>query len=206
MNIDFEGRIFMEGAEGIAVASLGQIIEGYAVVFGPAHQINLRDIDKDERQNFLNFVQKVRQRVEHHFDSTVMFEHGACSPGTNVSCGVDRMHVHIVPMDGVSLIEELGKRYKRVAIFETVEEMLCNMCTWEKDHPYFWVENEGQVFLFAYGEKRESQVVRRAIAAQVGLSRQWNWREFPTQELAEKVAKRLSTGIINPQELQTASA
>jgi hypothetical protein len=120
-----------------------------------------------------------------------MFEHGACSAGTNVSCGVDRMHVHIVPFSAGSLIEEIEKVYKCCAITETVEDMLKKLNDWN-DRPYFWINDGNNVYLFSYGEKRESQVVRRAIANLTGKDELWNWREYPTQEIAEKIAKELS--------------
>ena len=181
----------MEDVAGIAAASLGQIVEGYAVVFGAKNKINLRTLEMKERRNFLNFVQKARKCVERHFGPTVMFEHGACSAGTNVSCGVDRMHVHLVPCNGHTLIEEIEKKYNCCAITATIEQMLEKLNDWENDRPYFWIDDGAQVFLFAYGEKRESQVVRRAIAKQFGKGECWNWREYPTQEAAEDVAKIL---------------
>ena len=77
----------------------------------------------------------------------------------------------------------------------TIEQMLDELSSWETGRPYFWIEDRSGVFLFSYGEKRESQVVRRVIANQVGMDDRWNWREFPTQEEAECVAKELLTDM-----------
>jgi hypothetical protein len=204
INSSFEGRIFLQDAGNVAVASLGQIVEGYAVVFGNEHQINLRSLKLIERRDFLDFVLKVRQHIELHFGSTIMFEHGACSPGTRVSCGVDRMHVHVVPFDGSSLIESIEKKYRCLAITATVEQMLEKMSDWQNDRPYFWIDEGSHVFLFSYGEKRESQVVRRAIAEQAGMGSRWNWREFPTQDAAERLTKKLLTHVAISRQWQTA--
>jgi hypothetical protein len=191
MKMDFEDRLFMESACGIAVASLGQIVDGYAVVFGKEDRISLRMLEKDNRGRFLRFVRAARQRVEQRFGPTVIFEHGASCAGTNVSCGVNRMHVHIVPYTGRPLKREIEKRFRCKASIPTIEQMLETLTSWETDVPYFWIEDSSGVFLFAYGEKRESQVVRRVIAQQVGMDDRWNWREYPTQGEAEWVASRV---------------
>ena len=195
MDMNFDGRIFMESASGTAVASLGQIVEGYAVVFGREDRISLRGLEKGDRREFLRFVRAARQRVEQRFGPTVMFEHGASCSGTNVSCGVNQIHVHIAPYSGRPLKNEIEKSFQHKATGQTTDQMLEKLSSWGIDRPYFWLEDRGGVFLFSYGEKRESQVVRRVIAQQVGMDEQWNWREYPTQELAERVAKELLTGI-----------
>jgi diadenosine tetraphosphate (Ap4A) HIT family hydrolase len=194
MNMNFEGRLFMESVAGIAVASLGQIVEGYAVVFGMEDIINLRSLEEDGQREFLRFVRSARQRVEQRFGPTVMFEHGASCAGTNVSCGVNRIHVHIVPYTGRPLQNEAGKAFQCKASTLTIEQMLESLRSWETDSPYFWIEDGGKVFLFSYGAKRESQVLRRVIAQQVGMADRWNWREYPTQEAAEWVARELLNG------------
>jgi hypothetical protein len=68
---------------------------------------------------------------------------------------------------------------------------------WDYETPYFWIEDAHGVFLFSYGEKRESQVVRRVIAHQIGMDDRWNWREYPTPEAAERVARELLT-VVEP--------
>jgi len=188
----------MENSSLIAVASLGQLVEGYAVVFGEEDRISLRSLGKDERREFLRFLRSARQRVEQRFGPTVMFEHGASCAGTNVSCGVNRIHVHIVPYTGGRLKNEIGKSFQCKASISTIEQMLAELGSWETEAPYFWIEEGGGVFLFSYGEKRESQVVRRVLARQVGMDDRWNWREYPTQEAAERVAKELSTSVAPP--------
>src|SRR6267154_944304 len=195
MSINFDGRIFMENASGIAAASLGQIVEGYAVVFGREDLINLRSVEKGDQREFLQFVRAARQRVEQRFGPTVMFEHGASCAGTNVSCGVNRMHLHIVPYTGRPLKSELAKKFQCMASTSTIEQMLERLSSWETEAPYFWIEDGDGVFRFSYGEKRESQVVSRLIAQQVGMDDRWNWREYPTQEAAEWVARELLTGV-----------
>ena len=198
MNMNYEGRIFMENPSLIAVASLGQIVEGYAVVFGREESISLRSLEKDERREFLRFLRTARQRVEQRFGPTVMFEHGSSCAGTDVSCGVNRIHVHIVPYAGRVLKNEMEKSFQCKSSTSTIEQMLEKLNSWETEAPYFWIQESGRVFLFSYGEKRESQVVRRIIARQVGMDARWNWREYPTQEAAEWVAKELSTSVAPP--------
>jgi len=198
MNMNFEGRIFMQSASSFAAASLGQIVEGYAVVFGKEDRISLKSLEKDDRREFLRVVRAARQRVEQRFGPTVMFEHGASCVGTNVSCGVNRIHVHIVPYTGRGLKNEIGKSFKCKASVSTIEQMLAQLGSWETEAPYFWIEESGGVFLFSYGENRESQLVRRVIARQVGMDDRWNWRAYPTQEAAEWVAKELSTSVVPP--------
>src|SRR5260370_13061222 len=105
--MSFAGRIFMENAAGTAVASLGQIVEGYVVVFGREDGISLRSLEEAARGDFLNLVRTARQRVEQRFGPTVLFEHGPSFAGTDVSCGVNRMHLHIVPYAGRSLKNEI---------------------------------------------------------------------------------------------------
>ncbi len=194
--MSFAGRIFMENAAGTAVASLGQIVEGYVVVFGREDGISLRSLEEAARGDFLNLVRTARQRVEQRFGPTVLFEHGPSFAGTDVSCGVNRMHLHIVPYAGRSLKNEIEKTFQCRATASTIEQVLKMLNCWDIDRPYFWIEEGEGVFLFSYGERRESQVVRRVIAQQVGMGESWNWREYPTPDVAERVAKELLTGAV----------
>src|SRR6266498_4722596 len=140
MDMNFDGRIFMESASGTAVASLGQIVEGYAVVFGREDRISLRGLEKGDRREFLRFVRAARQRVEQRFGPTVMFEHGASCAGTDVSCGVNRIHIHIVPYTRPNLKNEIEKTFQCTATASTIEQMLEKLRSWEIDKPYFWIE------------------------------------------------------------------
>jgi len=106
--------------------------------------------------------------------------------------------VHIVPYAGRPLKKEIERTFQCTATTSTIEQMLEELSSWETDEPYFWIEDGRGVFLFSYGEKRESQVVRRVIAKQVGMDDRWNWREFPMQEEAECVAKELLSGVPLP--------
>lgn len=181
----------MKSEAGMAVASLGQIVVGYAAVFGRKDKISLRDLEDKERGEFLCLVRMARRRVEQRFGQTVMFEHGAVCSNTKVSCGVNRIHVHVVPYAGRSLKNELEKQFRCTATAPTIEQMWEKMNSWGTEKPYFWIEEGGEVFLFSYGKKRESQVIRRVLAAQVGLPERWDWRQYPTHEVAERVAREL---------------
>ena len=76
----------------------------------------------------------------------VMFEHGASRAGTDVSCGVNRIHVHIVPYTGDSLKNEIGKTFKCRATAATIEQILEKLSSWDIDRPYFWIEDGEGVF------------------------------------------------------------
>jgi diadenosine tetraphosphate (Ap4A) HIT family hydrolase len=193
-------RVFMESATGIAMASLGQIVEGYTVVFGRGAETSLRDLTEVDCLLFLRFVGSVRERVEKSFGPTIMFEHGACPGDAKVSCGVNRMHIHIVPYTDRSLISEVALKFECVARLPAVEEMLRQLRAWDAQKPYFWIKNADGVFLFSYGAKRESQLMRQFIAERLGVPQQWNWREYPTQELAERVANTLRQAGISSHE------
>jgi hypothetical protein len=188
----------MESSSGLAVASLGQIVEGYVAVFGMEDRISLRSLEKNYRRTFLRFLRAVRQRVEQRFGPTLMFEHGASCVDTDVSCGVNQIHVHIVPYAGRALKSELKKLFRCTATFSTIEEMLEDLACWHAENPYFWLEEHGHISLFSYGVRRESQVVRRVLAKEVGMPECWNWREYPTHESAKRVAKELLNASPQP--------
>jgi len=196
-DLDLSSRIFLKGRHCVAVASLGQIVEGYAVVFGSEKYINLRDYPPADASEFLRFIYFARMRVENCYGPTVMFEHGASLTGSAVSCGVNRVHLHIVPVHFRSLREHLEETFRREGSVPTLEEGICRLKNSDASEPYFWVEEQGQVHLFSYGEQRESQVVRRALAEQMGLGDRWDWRKYPTQGAAERVAERLSPSGIS---------
>ena len=193
MNIDLNNRIFMRDPSGIAVASLGQLVEGYAVAFGHEDKINLLSLERSERCEFLEFVRNVRERVQKHFGRTIMFEHGAVCAGTAVSCGVNRVHVHVVPYNRDTLTNEIKREFQCIASASTIEEMLDELRSWDTARPYFWIEEGGKVFLFSYGEHRQSQAVRRVLARKLGIADRWDWRTHPTVETAERIAKELAT-------------
>ena len=110
---------------------------------------------------------------ESWFGPAVVFEHGSSGPAVT-ACGVSRAHVHIVPRSSIELDNVISSI--RVELGTPLTQN-----TWEPVVPLLGREylclgepNLTEVWL---ADNIPSQLVRRVIAQQSGLSR-WDWSEL----------------------------
>jgi ATP adenylyltransferase len=165
---------FSEGA--VAIASLGALVVGWTLVVPSRHVLSLRELRPTELMDFIAFADDMRSRVTDRFGDCVVFEHGPARAGTVVGCGVDHAHLHVVPWSKDGLVERIRQEAPQLSWVNGVG--LADLDQIPAAVPYLWIEAQnGQ--RVAYGDSIPSQLVRRVIAAELGVPDSYDWKSEP---------------------------
>jgi ATP adenylyltransferase len=114
------------------------------------------------------------------YQHLAIFEHGPSSPNGSVGCSVDHAHLHFVPIDFDLLAAAkpflpAGTNWSS-ATWEDCRDAHVN------GNDYLYLEQPHDSGQIASGSSFGSQIFRRAIAAQIGVPEQFNWRQHPNFE------------------------
>jgi ATP adenylyltransferase len=165
-----------------AITSVGALVPGWLLIFPKAHTANLaQHYDRDE---FVVFRREVATRLESTFSAPVrMFEHGPVCHGSQLGCGVDHAHLHVVPLPfsiesvarkGPSAHSWTSMKSTEVALNGgNMEYLLCS------DNPN---EFDPSVSI-AFPSELTSQFFRRIVAAKLGRETEYDYkfhRQLPT--------------------------
>jgi ATP adenylyltransferase len=179
---------FLSDDAGIAVASLGAFVDGWALVFPRRHVLALAEMTSAEWSSFDAMLATARGNLESVYGNVVLFEHGSAGSGRTAACGVNHAHMHIVALD-VDL---------RQAIAQIAHEVGTFVWSASEGRPDS-VPGQDYIFLsdntgswISHSTHLPGQVVRRALAATLG-HRQWDWKENLQEERMLSVAETLRT-------------
>jgi ATP adenylyltransferase len=169
-----------------AVPSLGAYVEGWTLVVPDEHVQAIADLSPGSRAAFDEAVDFLRQRITDTYGPVISFEHGSVGSGRTAGCGVDHAHLHIVPHDidirgaVAALVAEVGS-----FAWERCERLP----TRGAPSDYVWI-SDGTGSWIAYAEVLPSQVIRRAIARQLGIQT-WDWKQDHRMDNVTATLERL---------------
>ena len=92
---------FLLSRQILAIASVGALVRGWTLVIPTEHTMSLAVLSSERRIELLQSVEGLRTSISAELGvGTVVFEHGASSECSPVSCTTAHAHVHVVPFDG----------------------------------------------------------------------------------------------------------
>jgi ATP adenylyltransferase len=179
---------FLSDPAAIAVASLGALVDGWALVFPRRHVLALAEMTPLEWTAFDKTLTTVRNRLESKYGPVVLFEHGSAGSGRTAACGVNHAHMHVVALD-LDLRQAIARIDDQVGSF-----------SWRPSndrpvtvpaHDYIFLLDKSGSWI-SHSTHLPGQVVRRAIAFALG-DPNWNWKENLQEERMLRVAEKLRT-------------
>ena len=189
-SLAFSSRVIDECKNFLAVPSLGQLVEGYILIASKGNALNMLDLPTQDRIEVAQFVRKVSDLQRGIYSEPIIFEHGAVIRATEVGCGLDTAHFHLVPLSDGNFPESVARTYRVVREFDSLEDWLTESGSVKS--PYIMVGKlNGPILVCDYGKQRISQAVRRILHEKVG-GRHWDWRVNPTLDVVERVVRSFS--------------
>jgi len=176
----------LSSAAGIVVPSVGSMVAGWELVFPTSHVSSLAELNEDAWLGFSRLLSSARGDLERKFGPTILFEHGSAGFGRTAACGVDHAHMHVVPMS-LDLRGAVRNVAATVGSFEWrgVQERVLS----RENQDYIYLEDHSGKWV-TYADNLPSQVVRRAIAHQLGLAG-WDWKTNPRLSVMERTRQKL---------------
>lgn len=160
----------------IVVPSLGALVEGWLLLVPKKHFIcmgALPDKVAVEMQEMKSFLYSVLQKF---YGQVCAFEHGPSRPSGNVGCGVDHAHLHIVPVS-FDLASAVTPFLPKDVLWSEASQQECR-AAFDRGEDYLYLEQPIGAGRIATHQGFGSQLFRRAIAMEVGIPDQFNWREY----------------------------
>lgn len=193
--VPFSNRIIFSSDKFFCVPSLGQIVEGYCLIFPYREVLNLSILNSYEKQDLLKMLYKVNQVLSEKYGPTIIFEHGANAAKCKVGCGVDVAHLHIVPNFKLeNVIDKLDSKYQRTSFHNNLMEWLDKLSPLKR--PYIMSGSpNGPIIMYDYGEKRESQVIRKILASMAPGHPEWDWRVSGIEERLWRTLDTVRTSL-----------
>ncbi len=177
----------MQSDNYIAIASIGAFIEGWAMVVPKCHKLSLAtDFRSDE---FISFLNKVKNHVENVYGNTVMFEHGSSNSDSILGCGVNHAHFHIVPHK-TSIKSLLDPQLNWIFTKDTREDAPEN----QSDYLFYSDKVttsvlEGQ---YCYPEIKTSQYFRKILGKSVGIGEKYDYKNYKHLESSRRTFSNLA--------------
>ncbi len=161
----------------IVLASLGALIEGWLLLVPKEHFICIGAVPESLTSELQEVKSIVVSALQQTYGKVCAFEHGPSAANLSIGCGVDHAHLHLVPLSfdlasvASSFLPE-NLRWSEAGLKECQKTFL-------RGQDYLYLEQPMGAGRISTHPRFGGQIFRRAIAAQMGVSDQFNWRDYP---------------------------
>lgn len=176
----------------VAIPSLGSLVEGWLLVVPRKYALCVGALEDglfDELQDFTDHVSGHLQSV---YGPVTLFEHGPSHRHSQVGCGVDYAHLHLVPLptscsliDGALALAPHLEWTRTLGLRDTRRY-------YDRGCPYLYLEQPvGTRPVIASSSRIPSQLFRKVIAANLGRPDEYDWKLYPEHEQIAAGLERL---------------
>jgi len=178
----------------VVAPSKGALVEGWLLVVSKEHLLSSAAMSLTPRADLEAALKAATALVESRFGPATIFEHGPSQNGSPIGCGIDHMHLHVVPLTfslrraATSLEPGLG--WQPLAGIHDVS-------TWsEGRRPYLLVQEPGDSVPWVSEAPPIRQFLRRAVASTLGTS-EFDYSEYPQRTNVLNTVARLGGAPLN---------
>jgi ATP adenylyltransferase len=194
-------RPLLETDNFYVVPSLGALVSGWLLITPKQHFICVGEIPESRWEELLELKNSVRKSMAERFDNVVVFEHGPSKPSCDIGCGVDHAHLHILPFS--DSIVRATKEYLPAGVDWQPGRLKECAKAYEEGLSYLFFEPTQGPSLIARSNGFMSQIFRRAIARELNLDSEFNWRDFPQYQNVSATVESLRNLSGGPQLCKT---
>ena len=184
-------EVLLESNSYVVTTSLGAFIEGWTLLISKRHVTSMSQLSLPEIEELDSLIYEIRKTIETNYGPSIVFEHGALTPGTNFGCGIDHAHVHIVPFED-SILPILNKelpgiRWQELGKLEDI--------TLERRQYLFVIDKQQQNGLVSNPEEIPSQFMRRVIAKYLGIPEYFDYHKYSFDEKSSATCNTLRRAL-----------
>jgi len=175
--------------EYVVAPTKGALVPGWALVISKEHTICVGALASRKLGALRDAIDATDALITKAFGPTTVFEHGPNAPGTALGCGVDHLHVHVVPLR-FSLRAALDRmlpqlKWDLIPGFETLANLHADA------RSYVWVREPGEGVFGCEPPIGLRQPLRRAIALELGRPNEFDYTQFPEVSNVDLTHQRL---------------
>jgi diadenosine tetraphosphate (Ap4A) HIT family hydrolase len=188
--------ILAETENFFVVPTMGALVPGWVLIIPRAHQLNIGCLTMSHRAELRTLVERFTVELSREFGPVTLFEHGPSVEGTEVGCGVDHAHLHLVSLPfsmqhAVADFREVPLPWMKVMRGDGLPP--CDLVA-----PYYWYRDQSGSEFSSSAPSGISQLFRRIIAGFVRRPSQFDYRHFPNQGNAAETVR-----VLNPKMRRT---
>lgn len=180
------------GEDGYAVAGLGPLSDGYAVIATHDHLLGLAEADARLRTAYASYAQHVARVLAKNYGNCFLVEHGnmaVCGVSEKGRAHCFHPHFLLIPGKPVSLdsfVEYFGGRFERFP--ELIDAVNYGA---ERGQYVLAGDAAGPFYVFLPDGELPRQFARGLVADQLGVPELASWRDEPSIQWVLRNARRL---------------
>jgi ATP adenylyltransferase len=172
----------------LALPTLGAIVPNWILVVPRACALSLATLSRTERGALVDLAESAA-RIMGSYEDAVFFEHGPRVRGSDIGCGVDQAHLHVVTSE-IDFVTAALKDYSVIwSLADTVDP-------WDSlgGMEYYFLRARVVTFI-GVPRVQTSQFFRRHIARAAGVPEQWDYNRWPNYENVRRTYERFGGRI-----------
>lgn len=189
----YRNRVLAESESFVAIPTVGALVEGWLLIVPRRPSLSVGALPQKLRTELNYFCEEVATLLNEHYGPIALFEHGPATTQTEVGCGVDYAHVHLVPF--------------RENLLKLTAEMF-PLLDWRNTNGFsdcaklhaagksYWYVNQPEYLeqpqIGTCENITPSQMFRKVIAKSLGRYGEYDWKSSPSVDLMKKTCQRLS--------------
>ena len=179
----------------VVAPTKGSLLPGWLLVIPKQHSLCAGALTNPEAADAEAAALWSASRISSFFGPVTMFEHGPARSASPVGCGVSHSHIHVcsLPFSLSSIVAGTIPPH-RMAVYPSMAGSVIPLSYARQCHrqglDYTWIrEPTGDVSVIT-SPPRQSQFLRRVIAAQLGCPDAFDYRLFPQDQNAQATLDR----------------
>jgi ATP adenylyltransferase len=178
--------ILLETTHFHVIPTIGPVIEGWVLIVSKQHALSMASLDAELIEELAALRLSVAKTMQKAYGTVAVFEHGPIQPQSEVGCGVDHAHLHVVGT-GIDLLKG---SLKYISGDWRTQRSASLMLTELRGKSYLYLEQPLGVQHVLVSDQIPSQLFRRVIADHFG--RPYNWRENPALDKVQATLDRIA--------------
>lgn len=187
---DFWNQPLHETSNFSVVPSLGSLIEGWVLIVPKRHVICMGELPDQLWDEMTDLKTTIAAALIERYGEVCAFEHGPHGPNREVGCGVDHAHLHLVPISTKIDLAKAAESFLPAGTAWSAATMNDCRAAFSQRKDYLYVEQQAAGRI-ATGTALGGQIFRKAIAAQLGIPGEFNWREYPRLGIVRETVEKL---------------
>jgi ATP adenylyltransferase len=172
----------------VVIPSLGALVEGWLLLLPRTHYICSGSLPASLLGEMDALKKTAASFLQDVYGGVSAFEHGPHGENRSVGCGVDHAHLHLVPTV-FDLRAAISPFLPTNVTWRSGSITNCGV-SFRESRDYLYLEQPIGNGYIATHDEFQGQLFRRAIASQLGLDAEYNWREFAQLKNVEATIAR----------------
>ena len=186
LNNNTYDTLILETKNFIVVPTMGSLLEGWCLIISKFHVISTGALNDSFFTELNELIKHVKCSLNDLNKDVFVFEHGPSQPNQIVGCGIDHLHIHMVPVDF-----NLFEKSKLYTPFNWVK-VGCLTDTknfFSQQLPYLYIQLPNEERYITTHQRIPNQFFRRVIASELGIADKYDWKlDYGTENIKKTLS------------------